>query len=103
MSRKTRSRSVNFETAVNEAVRECQSIGYRPTYFRQMLADLGAIGAAQILINTAKPSDRFTRLWELQRLDLTVEAIVLRPGFEELFTRAERDIAIRRLHDYGCV
>jgi hypothetical protein len=40
-------------------------------------------------------------LWELRRLDLSVEALALEPEFHELFTRPELDTARRRLADYG--
>ena len=43
----------------------------------------------------------FTRLWELRRLDLTVEAVVLRPEFASLFTPDERAVARQRLDSVG--
>jgi hypothetical protein len=46
-------------------------------------------------------SDGFTALWERRRLDLTVEATVLRKEFEPLFTPDELDTAGRRLEQYG--
>lgn len=46
-------------------------------------------------------SDGFPTLWEGGRLDLCVEAHVLRPEFEPLFDDAERRTARRRLSDYG--
>ena len=46
-------------------------------------------------------SDGFTTLWELKRLDLSVEAYVLRPEYAPLFTEEERGIARARLRQYG--
>jgi hypothetical protein len=41
------------------------------------------------------------KLWEFKRLDLTVEALVLRPEWSLLFSEEERQIARKRLSDYG--
>ena len=44
---------------------------------------------------------RFTTLWELKRLDLSVEAYVLRSEYAPLFTKEERGVARARLKEYG--
>gem|GEM_PF-1255156 len=75
--------------------------GYNPRDFRRMIFDHGGLGAARILLRTNRVSDGFVRLWELKRLDLTVEAHVLSPRFAALFTEEERRTARRRLQDYG--
>jgi hypothetical protein len=54
--------------------------------------DSGAEGARRLL-HTNEPSDGFTTLWQHGRLDLSVEAHVLRPEFAALFTEEERTIA----------
>jgi len=57
---------------------------------------------AKYLINSRKPSDGYTNLWERGRLDLTVEAMVMENSkWHELFTSEELDKARRRLTDYG--
>jgi len=48
-----------------------------------------------------RPSDGYTALYERGRLDLTVEALVLRPDWDDLFTAEDRDLARQRLTDYG--
>jgi len=40
-------------------------------------------------------------LWECGRLDLSMEALVIDPRFEELFSAEEREIARERLVAYG--
>ncbi|BAD40294.1 conserved domain protein [Symbiobacterium thermophilum IAM 14863] len=80
------------------ATREC---GYNPRDLRRMIFDHGGLGAARLLLRTDRVSDGFVRLWELKRLDLTVEAHVLLPRFAALFTEEEHRIARRRLQDYG--
>ena len=73
---------------------------YRATRFLQMLHEYGGLGTAQILLHAAKVSDGYTVLWERKRLDLTVEALILKPEWRDLFTDDEREIARKRLEDY---
>lgn len=82
-------------------VEECKSLGYNPAFFVQMLDDRGGLATVKKLINDNTPSDGFTRLWERQRLDLTVEAVALRSPYGALVTQAERIKARRRLEEYG--
>lgn len=78
-----------------------EETGYVASYFIQMVSELGGLEAARQLIRAQAPSEGFTTLWERGRLDLSVEYHVLLPSFEHLFDRRERDIAYRRLKDYG--
>jgi hypothetical protein len=77
--------------------------GYNATYFLRMLSDYGPIDTARRLISSNQPAEGFTQLWQRRRLDLTVEAQVLRPEFKELFTDDERGTCRRRLAEYGYV
>jgi hypothetical protein len=43
----------------------------------------------------------YTALWERKRLGLTVEAPILQPAWQVLFSDAERSIAVNRLREYG--
>ena len=43
----------------------------------------------------------YTALWERKRLDLRVEAMILRPEWQELFSDVERRIEVNRLREYG--
>jgi len=79
------------------AVSECD---YRPSYFLQMLGDRGALATAHALLS-GQPSDGFVKLWQLRRLDLTVEALVIREDWGSLFNDAELATARRRLKDAG--
>ncbi|MEO8613178.1 MAG: hypothetical protein ABI690_35130 [Chloroflexota bacterium] len=73
---------------------------YNATYFLQMLNERGGIATARYLITTDNPSEGFTKLWECQRLDLTVEAVALNPIYSELFTEDELRLAKERLQQY---
>ncbi len=90
-----------FSTAVSDAVRRCIDLGYRPSYFLQMLGEHGAVETARRLIVAPSESEGFTRLWELGRLDLTVEALVLRTEYASLFDDSIRGLAESRLARYG--
>ncbi len=73
------------------AKKEC---GYNPTYFNRMLSEHGGLETAKILINKeilSGPTEGFTRLFMLGRLDLTVEASVCDPNYSSLFTREQID------------
>lgn len=83
-----------YETAKRE-------LGYNATFFLRMLSEQGGLATARQLIWSDKPSDGFTALWERRRLDLTVEAHVLRDEFDGLFTDEDREQARRRLEAYG--
>jgi hypothetical protein len=74
---------------------------YNPRYFVSMLAQYGALGAVRRLLAAPAVSDGFVFLWERQRLDLSVESLVLDPRFAHLFTEQEKEIAHRRLEDFG--
>lgn len=80
------------------AKRDCK---YVATYFLRMVVDKGGLKAARQLLADNRPAEGFTTLWECGRLDLSVEAHVLRPEFAALFTDGERAIARERLEQYG--
>jgi hypothetical protein len=77
-------------------------VNYTPSVFHKMLGEIGGVRTAKQLINSAKPSDGYTRLYEAGRLDLTVEAVVIdNTKWHTLFEPEELDRARKRLRDYG--
>lgn len=80
------------------AKREC---GYNATYFLQTIIDKGALKTAKHLITSNTPSEGFTKLWECNHLDMTVEAVALNPMYADLFTEDELKQAKERLEQYG--
>jgi hypothetical protein len=80
---------------------ESESIGYAPRKFRAMMSESGPAGACVRVIMSAKIPDGFLTLLELNRLDLTAEATVLRGPWKELFESGVLDRARKRLKDYG--
>ena len=90
-----------FDRAVLDIIERSRAeLRYNPRYFRVMVTQHGALGAVRRLLAAPAVSDGFVTLWERQRLDLTVEALVVDPRFAHLFTdgRARgRAQAARRL------
>lgn len=75
--------------------------GYHATKFFQMLSERRGVSTARYLINQTKPSEGYTRLYELCRLDLSVEALIFdNAEWHSLFTSDEVDRAKARLNQY---
>ena len=80
------------------ALKECD---YKATRFLHMLHEHRGLETARILLHASKVSEGYVALWERQRLDLTVEAVILGAEWHPMFSEDERQIARRRLADYG--
>jgi len=82
--------------------RSVKEVGYNPSAFKGMLAQLGGPQAARDLLATERPAEGFTRLQQEGRLDLTMEAVLTgHPEFHPLFEAWEIERARQRLADYG--
>lgn len=90
-----------LEAAMVRIAGEAKDLGYNPTYFLRMIHEIGGLRTAKQLVLSATPSDGFLRLWEMGRLDLTVEALLLQPRFRTLVTAQEALAARKRLAEYG--
>lgn len=73
----TPNEDIAFSEFLRQKVAEAEALGYRPTQFKQMLGAQGGDATVRQLLAKGKPAEGFTRLWELGRLDLTVEALVV--------------------------
>ncbi len=70
--------------------------GYWANYFLRSVRQVGGLAVAKKLL--AKPTSKgFEKLEEVQRMDLSVEALVLEDGYAHLFTQEERNTARNRL------
>ena len=92
-----------FDEAMHDVYRDAiRYCNYSANVFRQMLDDRGSVATAKFLLNTSNPSDGFLRLWECDRLDLTVEAVVFdNDRWHCLFTEEELKTARFRLTELG--
>ncbi|CEG27129.1 hypothetical protein [Bacillus sp. B-jedd] len=74
---------------------------YRAARFLQMVSNEGGLKTAKkLLADSNKVSEGFMNLLECNRLDLTVEALVLKVRFQPLFTEKELTEAKFRLEQY---
>lgn len=94
---------MTFDQAMFDIYRRAKDeAGYTASIFLKMISDNGGVQTARTLINASKPSDGYTALFERDRLDLTVEAMILENTvWHELFTPNELERAKRRLQQYG--
>jgi hypothetical protein len=91
-----------FHEAMLEIYRRAKAdAGYNATRFLGMVSEQGGYEAARTLIHSSSVSDGYTALWERKHLDLTVEALILKPEWHDLFSEVERNIARERLAEYG--
>lgn len=77
---------------------------YKPTRFKKMLDQYGAIETAnRLLISSNKIPDGFIELYSRgpEALKLTVEYLVLKPEYSLLFSQEQREIAQKRLKQLG--
>ena len=88
-----------LEQALWDSCRESRTLGYKPTAFERMLDEDGAVATAHRLLATLKYQDGFRKLWELRRLDLSLECHVLKPQYRALFSQDELEEARKRLHE----
>ena len=90
-----------FEAGMQEIYdRAGKEVGYWATRYLQMLRRRGGMDTARYLLHQRVTSDGYARLRDAGRLDLTVEALVLRPEFAPLFDTAELEQASLRLKQY---
>jgi hypothetical protein len=91
-----------FERAMRDVyLRANKEANYTASYFLTMLSDYGGLGTARRLLASSEVASGFTALFERGRLDLTVEALVVKPEFARLFTDDELDVAQQRLKQLG--
>ena len=79
--------------------KEKKECGYNATRFLQKVREIGGLAAAKQWLSNDTPQEGLFKLWELGRLDLSMERLVLRKQFRKLFTDEELARARKRLHD----
>lgn len=89
--------ATNFQQEMERIYEEAKAFGYRPGRFLQMVRGRGGVATARRFLEQTGTSTGLATLNEHQRLDLTVEALVLKPEYASLFTKQERAIARERL------
>jgi hypothetical protein len=94
----TRSRQIDFTGAMLDLYRRIlQEVGHRASSFFDMVNTQGGYETAISLIYALHPSSCYTILHGRQRLDLAVEALVLRPEWSDMFNDEDRQRCYIRL------
>ena len=91
-----------FEEEMHQVYKNVTKIHRPPTYLLELINDNGGFAAAVILLEKSEPSLTFFTLWELKRLDLSVETLVLKEPWRQLFKQRHLDEAEKRLKDLRC-
>jgi len=89
-----------FHRRMIDIYKAAKDIGYNTSRFLSMVNEHGGLETAKILLRAKTVSDGYTALWERNRLDLTVEAVLLEPEWTPRFSAAERSVAVTRLRQY---
>ena len=74
-----------FTNHLRGAVAKAEKLKYRPTAFKRMLDEHGGFETVNRVLASGKPSDGFTKLWELGHLELTCEAIIVETKWRRHF------------------
>jgi|GEM_PF-573231 len=72
---------------------------YSATRFLQMVVELGGKEAANQLLAAPQPWEGFTELFSRNRLDLSVEYLVLKNPWRKLFNADQLEVARKRLEE----
>ena len=90
-----------FHREMETIYRLASSLDYRPNYFLQMVQEHGGVAAAKRLLNAPVAQSGLTKLWERERIDISMEAQVVQERWKPLFSDAERQTARERLQAFG--
>ncbi|HEX2347160.1 MAG TPA: hypothetical protein VHI51_01875 [Ktedonobacterales bacterium] len=92
---------VRFNELMAVTMSRCiAEIHYHPAYVLRYMADHDGVDTAEWLVSKPDETTGFTRLWEEGRLDLSAEALILRPEFAPLFSTDLRRTASDTLTAY---
>ena len=86
-----------FSARLHAAILECHRLAYHPTRFEQMLQSTDAVSLAKKLVASGDLQDGLRSIKSLNRIDLSMEQIMLEPQFKTLFDDKERAAASWRL------
>lgn len=81
------------------AEKECS--GYRSARFLQIVEKFGAVKTAKEIIRKGRTSDDFEKLQEAGLLKYTMEALIVKAQYGDLFTDDEVNSCYEILCEYG--
>ena len=80
-----------------------KELNYNATRFLQLLSEKSGVQTAKILISKDGGTHGLKVLCEKKRLDLSIEAHVLKSEYQDLFSAKEREMCRKRLKDFGYI
>lgn len=91
-----------FNADIMESIEESKKIGYNPSRFIQMLSETNG-NAYELAIKLVSKGITLglENLWEKGRLDLTMEARIIKPEFQELFPKEVVEVCRKKLEKFG--
>lgn len=97
-------KQVNLELEFHEKMIEIyektkKECGYDGKRFFQMVCLEGGLKTARKLVSAKDHAEGLTRLWNDKRLDLSMEATIIREPWCNLFTNEELAMARKKLKD----
>jgi hypothetical protein len=92
-----KSLAIVFSDRLTSAIQECHKLNYIPSRLETMLTMKPAVSVAVQMVTAPEIQDGLKTLRSLNRLDLSIEQIMLEPEFELLFSKPHRDAAHWRL------
>ena len=90
-----------FHRAMLNIYDAAAELDFRPVRFLRMVHEHGGVETARRLPSAPEVPSGLTRLWKLERLDISMEALVVQERWQPLFSDAERQVARERLKAYG--
>jgi hypothetical protein len=90
-----------YERAVADAMVQMRSIGYDPAALRKLVSTVGPRRASELIAELAEPTEAFVALYQLGRLDLTVEAQMASGPYRDLFAPHLLSRITHRLAEHG--
>lgn len=77
----------------DEVIKNCEKAekeyGCKMTRFLETINRFGIVRTAQEIIRKGRTSDGFNKLAEVKKVGLTMEAVIVKPQYAELFTDEE--------------
>jgi hypothetical protein len=88
-----------FKKRVLNAIDEYTALGYRPTALIKMIRTNHPVEVAKRLVVSGIVQDGYIRLKEMNRMDLTIESMMLEPESQSLFNSSELAAAKWRIEN----
>lgn len=89
----------------DEVIKNCEiaekDYNCKMTRLIETINRFGIVRTAQEIIRKGRTSDSFSKLVEANRIDLTMEAVIVNPKYSELFTDEEVNACYELLCENG--